>query len=106
MGRTAEPLRRLRRPLPMNGEDRSADRDDRAGDLVVEGLVARVPEHPQPADRTHAAEPDLEPPDQAARNRHHNTRPLSRDLVADVQVEAHNADLRPTPPPHFPQLPP
>src|SRR6266852_7287225 len=75
----------------------SGDGDDRAGDLVVDGLLLRVPQLPQPADGPDDAdrEADFERPDQPAQGRFAQARELPGRHVADLEPERHHSDRLP-----------
>src|SRR5216684_7841914 len=72
----------------------SGDGDDRAGDLVVDGLFLRVPQLPQPADRPDDADrqADFDCPDEPAQSRLAQGRELPGGHVADLEPERHHPD--------------
>src|SRR5437764_9663539 len=85
------------RHLPINGEDKggaSVPGDDRACDLVVDRLLLRVPQLPQPADRPDDAdrEPDFERPDEPTKDGVAQVRVLPGGLVAHLEAEDHHPD--------------
>src|SRR5207245_6993766 len=82
------------------------DGDDRAGDLVVDGLLLRVPQLPEPADRTDDAdrESDLERPYQSPEGGLAHAGELPGRYVADLEPERHHPDRLPATAPEVPEV--
>src|SRR6202521_5632297 len=72
----------------------SAPRDDCSRDLVVDRLLLRVPQLPQPADGPddEDGEADLEGPDEAAQGGFAHRRILPGRHVTHLQAEGHHSD--------------
>src|SRR6202521_4660856 len=72
----------------------SARRDDCSRDLVVDRLLLRVPEHPEPSERTDEAEGQgvLKGPDEPSQGGLAHRRVLAGRHVAHLEAERHHPD--------------
>src|SRR5438067_5835051 len=91
--RSGQPLRRFA-PPPHKWGGASVRRYDCSRDLVVDRLLLRVPQLPQPADRPDDAdrEPDFERPDEPTKDGVAKVRVLPGGLVAHLEAEYHHPD--------------
>src|SRR5260370_41546778 len=77
-----------------NSSSPSARRDDCSRDLVVDRLLLRIPEHPEPSERTDEAEGQgvLKGPDEPSQGGLAHRRVLAGRHVTHLEAEGHHPD--------------